>query len=89
MPGRVGTKSTAQQARVSPLKTKKIKKGSGIEGQVMEIGAFFQEILKTEVKRRRRVRSPVADSLIYLDAKRDGTVITPLHLRRRDAASIL
>lgn len=55
----------------------------------MEIGAFFQEILKTVVKQRRRVRSPVADSLIYLDAKRDGAVITLLHLRRRDAASIL
>lgn len=71
--GQIKTKPTAQkQQRVSFLK------GFLNEGQDMEM-EHFPTILK--MVKCCHVRSVVVNSLIYLDAKRDGTVITPLHLR--------
>lgn len=55
------------------------------EGQDMEI-EHFQTILK--MGKGCHVRSSVANGLIYLDAKWDGTVITPMHLCA-DTATIL
>lgn len=71
--GQIKTKPTShKQQRVPFLK------GFLNEGQDMEM-EHFPTILK--MVKCCHVRSVVVNSLIYLDAKRDGTVITPLHLR--------